>query len=76
MEEKIYEDAGFDIPSFIKGVLDLSVEEIEDQQHDIIKGFPNQYCFSKTLGEKYLKQELGDIPCLIFRPSMIGAAYK
>ena len=52
----------------------MPVKDIEDQQAKIIGKFPNTYTFSKNLGEKLLKKYRRNIPMVIVRPSMIGAA--
>ena len=37
---------------------------------------PNTYTFTKSLAEHVLLQEADNIPIAIFRPSIIGAAWK
>lgn len=37
---------------------------------------PNTYTFTKSLAEHVLLQEADNFPIAIFRPSIIGAAYK
>ena len=42
----------------------------------MIKPWPNTYTFTKSLAERYLKKNRGNIPVMIVRPSIILAAYK
>ncbi|CAI9262925.1 unnamed protein product [Lactuca saligna] len=39
-------------------------------------GWPNTYVFTKALGEMVLQQFKGDIPLVIFRPTIISSTYK
>ena len=52
----------------------MSPEEIELKEKDIIGKFPNTYTFTKNIGEKLLKKHRGNVPLVIVRPSIIGAA--
>ena len=52
-----------------------------DEQLDLLlpsflQGRPNTYTFTKALAENLLQNEAKDLPVSIFRPSIIGAAYK
>jgi hypothetical protein len=61
---------------FVDSLINMPVEEIELKQKDIIGNFPNTYTFTKNIGEKLLKKHRGDLPMVIIRPSIIGAAFK
>ena len=37
---------------------------------------PNTFAYTKWIGETVMQQEGGDLPCVIVRPSTIGAAWK
>lgn len=74
IEEKIEEDHSLDLDMFVDSLLQMPIEEIELKQKDIIGKFPNTYTFTKNIGEKLLKKHRGDIPLVIIRPSIIGAA--
>ncbi|GJV66605.1 jojoba acyl CoA reductase-related male sterility protein [Tanacetum coccineum] len=39
-------------------------------------GWPNTYVFTKALGEMILGQSRGDMPLVIFRPTIITSTYK
>jgi hypothetical protein len=40
----------------------------------LIHPWPNTYTFTKSLAEWLLHEEAKDLPCAIFRPSIIGAS--
>ena len=74
IEEKIEEDHSLDLDMFVESLLQMPVEEIELKEKDIIGKFPNTYTYTKNIGEKLLKKHRGDLPMVIIRPSIIGAA--
>lgn len=59
---------------FVESLMQMPAEELELKQKDIIGKFPNTYTFTKNIGEKLLKKHRGDLPLVIIRPSIIGAA--
>lgn len=59
---------------FVDSVLNMPVEELELKEKDILGNFPNSYTFTKNIGEKLLNKHRGDLPMVIVRPSIIGAA--
>lgn len=40
----------------------------------LLEGRPNTYTYSKSLGEQVIIEEANDLPTVIVRPSIIGAA--
>jgi hypothetical protein len=61
---------------FVDSLINMPVEEVELKQKEIVGTFPNTYTFTKNIGEKLLKKHRGDLPLVIIRPSIIGAAYR
>jgi hypothetical protein len=61
---------------FVESLLQMPEAEIELKQKEIIGKFPNTYTFTKNIGEKLLKKHRGDLPLVIIRPSIIGAAVQ
>ena len=42
----------------------------------LLEGRPNTYTYSKSLAEQVVLEEANDLPAVIVRPSIIGAAYN
>lgn len=61
---------------FVESLLQMPEAEIELKQKEIIGKFPNTYTFTKNIGEKLLKKHRGNLPLVIIRPSIIGAAVE
>jgi alcohol-forming fatty acyl-CoA reductase len=74
IEETIEEDNSLDLDMFVESVLQMPEAEIEQKQKEILGKFPNTYNYSKNIAEKLLKKHRGDLPLVIIRPSIIGAA--
>ena len=55
-------------------IMSMSDDVIKVKEKTIIGDFPNTYTFTKNLAEKYIYQNLGDIKCVIWRPSIIGCS--
>jgi hypothetical protein len=55
-------------------LLQTPPEELELKEKDIIGRFPNTYTYTKNIGEKLLKKHRENLPLVIVRPSIIGAA--
>ena len=54
----------------------MTDEQLELLAPSLVKDLPNTYTYTKKLAEEYLRQEAGDLPVAICRPSIVGAAYK
>lgn len=59
---------------FVDSLVNMPEEEVLLKQKEIVGKFPNTYTFTKNIGEKLLKKHRGDLPLVIIRPSIIGAA--
>ena len=75
IKEKIY-DVDFDVEERINYLKSLNSEEIVKRTHEIIGKYPNTYTFSKSMGERLLKKNRGDLPMFIIRPSIVGWSYR
>ena len=49
---------------------------LEENLSKLIDGHYNTYCFTKSMFEKTMNQQFGDLPCCIVRPSMVGPSHK
>ena len=54
----------------------MTDEQLEMIIPSLLQGRPNTYTFTKALAESLLQNEAKDLPVAIFRPSIVGAAYK
>lgn len=59
---------------FVDSLINMSEEEVLLKEKDIVGKFPNTYTFTKNIGEKLLKKHRENVPLVIIRPSIIGAA--
>ena len=74
IEEMIYDDDQ-DVEAIVKNIMQKNVKEIKDTEKQLIGVFPNTYTFTKNLAEKQLKKNLGNVRCVLYRPSIIAASY-
>lgn len=51
-----------------------NVKEIQDQETQLLGGFPNTYTYTKNMAEKRLAKTLGKVKCVIWRPAIIASA--
>ena len=49
---------------------------ISDNEKNIIGSYPNTYTFSKSMAERTLKKNHGNLPVSIVRPSIIISSYE
>jgi 1-acyl-sn-glycerol-3-phosphate acyltransferase len=75
VKETIYK-APFDVAEMYEYIKCSSPETLASKKHEIIKGWPNTYTFTKFLTEHLLVQKKGDVPLLICRPSIIAASVR
>ena len=60
----------------VEHIKTYTVRGIQENENDLIKPYPNTYTFTKNLAERLLDENRGDLPMVIIRPSIVGAAYK
>lgn len=60
-----------DLSALIKTKTDAELEEL-----CLYKPWPNTYTFTKAMAEEVIKNEAGDLPIAIFRPSIVISTYE
>lgn len=65
-----------DIQKTVQNVMSKSVKELEDNLHNYIGNYPNTYTFTKSLAEKSLMKNRGNIKVVIWRPSIITSSFN
>jgi len=71
--EKVY-DPPMEPEDMISLLNALTNEQLEMIKPSLLGRFPNGYSYSKAIAERLVKNEIGDIPCAIVRPSAIVAS--
>lgn len=67
----------FDPAEALDSVTRASPSELERLRVHLMGTYPNTYALTKSMAEHLLTRELGpDFPLVIFRPTIIGAAWK
>ena len=51
-------------------------ETISNEIAKILGRFPNTYTFTKSMAERIMSKHSGDLPFVIYRPSIIGCAWQ
>ena len=59
----------------IADILKLGPQKVQEQEKNIVGGYPNTYTFTKSLAERALKKNRGSLPVVIVRPSIIQGCY-
>ena len=54
----------------------MSDDQLNAITPSLLKGRPNMYTYTKSLGEYILQIEGQGLPISVLRPSIIGATYK
>mmetsp|Transcript_7225 Transcript_7225/g.30754 ORF Transcript_7225/g.30754 Transcript_7225/m.30754 type:complete len:1117 (+) Transcript_7225:69-3419(+) len=75
IEETLY-PLDFDASDVLQEMLNTDPAELDKNEQKIMCGYPNTYTFTKSLTEHLLADKREGVPLVIFRPSIIGAAYK
>lgn len=75
--EQIY-PLPFDPENMVKHILTMHKNEIPQESKRLLKehGFPNTYTFTKTMGEQLIQRYKENVPVVIVRPSIVGAALR
>jgi len=74
IEEVVEDDESVDLDLYLQSILNMPDAEIEEKEKAIVGDFPNTYTLSKHVGERMIKRHRGDLPAVIVRPAIIGAA--
>jgi len=75
IEEKIYE-ISFDAEKLVSDLYKMPKDQLVSETPRIIGHFPNTYTFTKSLVEKILLKNRGDLTLTILRPSIVGVAWR
>ena len=75
IEEKIYEDT-LDSESLIKSIQALSPAQAAEREKQILGGYPNTYTYTKSMAERTLAKNKGDLPVVLYRPSIIACSME
>ena len=51
--------------------MSMDTDIVQAQEKKLIGQFPNTYTFTKNLAEKFIYQNIGNVKCVIWRPSII-----
>lgn len=76
-QEEIY-PLDFDPEMMVKHILSFHEEEATEETKRLLKryNFPNTYTFTKNMGEQLIQRYKENVPVVIVRPSIIGAALR
>lgn len=75
IREELY-PLDFDVDDALKAVTEASPSELERLSVNLMGTYPNTYALTKSMSEHLLVKNIGDIPLLIYRPTIIGASWK
>lgn len=76
IEEKIYDLPGVSDPEEeIARIQKLSPQFISENEMKLIHKYPNTYTFTKSMAERMLKKNSGNLKITIIRPSIIISCY-
>lgn len=73
IEEDIYEQ-GIDSDSIINRIMQMNPHQVAENEKLLLGQFPNTYTFTKNMAEKTLLKRKGDLPVVLFRPSIIACS--
>ena len=72
IEEKVYDlPNGQDPEDVVRQIINMGPQSVTEQEKNIIGAYPNTYTFTKSLAERMLKKNRGNLPVVILRPSII-----
>ena len=69
-------DKDFDAEETYQFLKSKSAKYLNEHEATIIGTYPNTYTFTKNISERMLQNRRGDLPMVIIRPSIVGAAYQ
>lgn len=70
IEEKIYEVQSLGGPEALQLLKMVGDEKMDAISDELVKGYPNTYCFTKNLAEDLIAKEAMGLPVAIFRPAI------
>ena len=76
VEEKIRDlDGNADPDELIESIMRMGPQAVKDNEKKIVGNWPNTYTFTKSMAERSLKKNRGNLRVAILRPSIIVSCY-
>lgn len=80
LKEKILEERPYPPPAdphqTIKSIEWMNSDIVESITDKILAGLPNTYCFTKSLGECLVVEQMDTLPVIVLRPSVVIPIWK
>jgi hypothetical protein len=73
VDEVIY-DLDMDVEAKVKQIMSMNPNEVAQQEKQLIGSYPNTYTYTKSMAERSLFKKMGNLKCVLFRPSIIAAS--
>lgn len=70
IEEKFYEPPILGAPEALQLLGSIGDETLDAISGELMKEFPNTYCFTKHLAEDMIRKEGVELPVAVFRPAI------
>ena len=76
IEEKVYDlEGGQDPEELIASIIKMGPQRVQEQESQLIGNWPNTYTFTKSMAERSLKKNCGNLRVAVVRPSIIVSCY-
>ena len=76
IEERVYDlKKGENVEDLVAKIMSLSEAQVQSKEREILKSYPNTYTYTKSMAERFLKDNHGNVPTTIIRPSIIISCY-
>ena len=76
ISESIHDlEGGQDPDELIQGIIKMGPQAVADNEKKIIGAYPNTYTFTKSMAERSVKKNRGNLRVAIVRPSIIVSCY-
>ncbi len=77
IEEKVYDLPGNQDPEeIIKNIVRMGPQQVKEQETQILGTYPNTYTFTKSLAERMIKKNRGNLRVALVRPSIVTGCYE
>ena len=77
IEEKVYDlEGGQDPEEVIANIIKMGPQQVAEQEQQLIGAWPNTYTFTKSMAERSLKKNRGNLRVAVVRPSIIVSCYE
>lgn len=75
LQEQLY-PLDFDVEEALSAIQSATPAELEQLHLNLIGTYPNTYTLTKSMTEHLLVQRRKSVPLILFRPTIVGAAWK